>query len=138
MSEFHVKCPVNCIRRYPYSLERKPGRTQTQPHQGGYFTVYKAILRNRCCYGESIMRFFQRPTKHAKNQRKRPTKCRKKTQQLYRHGQKVMLLVNFFLLSHCTVDKDILPGNIMKLRVYVGQLSNKLDPKATDKHIEHA
>ena len=45
----------------------------------------------------------------------------------------LMSLVNFFLSSHCTVDKDILPGNIMKLRVYVGQLSAELDPKATDK-----
>ena len=50
-----------------------------------------------------------------------------KRQQLYRHGQKVMMLVNFFLSSHCTVDKDILPGDIVKLRVYVGQLN------ATDK-----
>ena len=52
---------------------------------------------------------------------------------LYRDGQKDMLLVNLFLSSHCSVDKDILPADIMKLRVYVGQLSDKLDPKATDK-----
>ena len=25
--------------------------------------------------------------------------------------------INFLLLSHCTVDKDILPGDIMKSRV---------------------
>ena len=48
-----------------------------------------------------------------------------KRQQLYHHGQKVMLLVNLFLSSHCTVDKDILPGDIVKLRVYDGQLSNE-------------
>ena len=29
-----------------------------------------------------------------------------------------MSLVNLFLSSHCTVDKDILPGDVMKLRVY--------------------
>ena len=28
-----------------------------------------------------------------------------------------MSLVNFLLSSHCTLDKDILPGDIMKLRV---------------------
>ena len=56
-----------------------------------------------------------------------------KRQQLYHRGQKVMLLVHFLLSSHCTVDKDILPGDIMKLRVYVSQLSEEFDPKATDK-----
>ena len=45
-----------------------------------------------------------------------------------------MLLVNFLLSYHSTVDKDILPGDIMKLRVYnyVGQLGDQIDHKATD------
>ena len=30
-----------------------------------------------------------------------------------------MSLVNFLLLSDCTLDKDILPGDKMKLRVYI-------------------
>ena len=44
-----------------------------------------------------------------------------------------MLLINILLLSHCTVNKDILPGDITKLRVYVSQLSDQIDPKATHK-----
>ena len=44
-----------------------------------------------------------------------------------------MSLVNFLLLSHCTLDKDILPSDTMKLRVHVGKLSEELDPKAADK-----
>ena len=57
--------------------------------------------------------------KTRRNQRKRPTKCRKKIAIiLYRRGQNVMSLVNLFLSSHCTVDKDLLPDDILKLRVF--------------------
>ena len=75
-----------------------------------------------------IMQPFHRPIKHAKmmeNGRRNVDKDR--------CGQDIMSLVNFLLSSHCTVDKDILPGDIMKLRVYVGQLGHQIDPKATDK-----
>ena len=37
---------------------------------------------------------------------------------MYRCGQKVMSLINFLLSSHCTEDKDILPGDMIKLRVF--------------------
>ena len=82
--------------------------------------------------GVSLMRPFHRPTKHAKI-RENGQRSVEKRQQLYRDGQKVMSLVNFLLSSHCTVDKDILPGDIIKLRVYICQLSEELDPKATNK-----
>ena len=79
-----------------------------------------------------IMWPFHRPTKHAEI-RENGQRNLEKRKQLYRRGQNVMSLADLFLSSHCTVDKDILPGDIMKLRVYVGQLSDELDPKATDK-----
>ena len=55
-------------------------------------------------------------------------------------GQKVMPVFNFLLLYYCAVDKDIVPGDIMKLRVYtyVGQLGDQITPNATDKLFEHA
>ena len=44
-----------------------------------------------------------------------------------------MLLHNFLFSSYCTVDIDILPGKMLKLRVFVGQLGNQIAPKATEK-----
>ena len=81
-------------------------------------------LNNAEASGVSLMRPFHRPTKHAKI-RENGQQNVVKRQQLYQRGQKVMSLVNFLLSSHCTVDKDILPGNIIKLRVYVCQLSDE-------------
>ena len=46
-------------------------------------------------------------------------------------------LVNFLLLSHCTVDKDIVPGDIMKLSVYVGQLGYHILPIPQSNYIKH-
>ena len=48
-----------------------------------------------------------------------------------------MLLVDFRLSSHCTMEKDILPGDIMKMRVYVGQLGTKLSPRLPTNYIKH-
>ena len=46
-----------------------------------------------------------------------------------------MSFVNFLLLSNQTEEKDIpvLPGANMKMRVYVGQLGDQINPKATDR-----
>ena len=44
-----------------------------------------------------------------------------------------MSFVHFLLLSNRTEEKDIpvLPGDKMKMTVYVGQLGDQINPKAT-------
>ena len=44
-----------------------------------------------------------------------------------------MSVVNFLLLSYCTLDQDVVPGNMIELRAFVGQLGDQIDPKTSDK-----
>ena len=41
-----------------------------------------------------------------------------------------MSFIHFLLSSHCTVHKDIILDNIMKLRVFVSHLAEQIKPNA--------
>ena len=81
-----------------------------------------------------LMQPFREPTKHV------GMRGKKEIQEKFRNGQKIdccgqkiISLINFLMSSHCTLDKDISLGDILKLNVYVGQPVNQIAPKATDK-----